>query len=231
MDPILHPRLKVCCILSHEEAALAVCAGASALGLVSAMPSGPGVIEEEMIADIVRSVPPPVATFLLTSRQSVVEIVAQYKRVRTSTIQVVDTLTQGTYAELRDQLPGIKIVQVIHVSGPESVDEAAALCGEVDAILLDSGRPNQAVKELGGTGRRHDWSVSRRIREAVSIPIFLAGGLRSDNVREAIREVGPFGIDVCSGVRTNGRLDPRKLEDFVRELRGDGGRDALPTPS
>jgi phosphoribosylanthranilate isomerase len=216
MDATAHPRVKICCIMSEAEARLAVQAGAHAIGLVSHMPSGPGVIRDELIARIAAVTPPAVATFLLTSRQSVTEIIAQHRVVRTSTIQLVDRMESGAYARLRDDLPGIKLVQVIHVTGPSSVAEALAVAPEIDALLLDSGRPDLPVKELGGTGRCHDWSLSRSIREASPKPVFLAGGLNPDNAAEAIAEVGPFGLDVCSGVRTEGRLDPKKLRRFVR---------------
>jgi phosphoribosylanthranilate isomerase len=213
MKPTRMPRIKICCIGSVDEASMAVEAGASALGLVSSMPSGPGVIGDELIAEIAATVPPAIGTFLLTSRQSVEEIVEQQSICRTNTIQICDRLICGTHHELKDALPGISIVQVIHVTGPESVDEAAAL-GDVDAILLDSGNQKLAVRELGGTGRTHDWALSLAIRERVTVPLFLAGGLRPENVKQAIREVGPFGIDVCSGVRTDGKLDPDKLTRF-----------------
>jgi phosphoribosylanthranilate isomerase len=218
MQPTRRPRLKVCCIQDVEEAHLAVRLGAAALGLVSAMPSGPGVIAEEMIAAIAGIVPPPVASFLLTSRQDVAGIVEQQRRTRVSTLQICDRLEPGAHRELRRALPGIALVQVVHVTGPESVEEAMAVAGEADAILLDSGNQSLAVKELGGTGRRHDWRLSRQIRESVPVPIFLAGGLRAENVQEAIAEVAPFALDVCSGVRTDGRLDPQKLERFVAAI-------------
>ncbi len=207
-------RVKVCCIASHEEAALAVRYGAHAIGLVSAMPSGPGPIAEELIAAIAARVPPPTRTFLLTSIQSAEGIVKQHRRLRTTTIQIVDRLVEGHHAEVREALPGVELVQVIHVGGPESVDEAAEIAPHVDALLLDSGNPRLAVKELGGTGRVHDWALSRAIREAAGVPIFLAGGLRAEIVRDAIARVGPFALDVCSGVRTDGSLDPTKLAAF-----------------
>jgi phosphoribosylanthranilate isomerase len=214
MEATRRPRVKVCCISSPEEARLAVRAGADALGLVSAMPSGPGVIDEDAIAEIASTVPPGVATFLLTSLDDVDAIVAQQRRCRTNTIQLVDRLPAGGHARLRAALPGIGIVQVVHVGGDESVEEAVAVSREVDAILLDSGNQSLAVKELGGTGRVHDWTISRRIREAAPVPIYLAGGLRSENAAEAIARVGPFGLDLCSGVRTEGRLDPSRLDRF-----------------
>lgn len=219
MRAILTPRVKICCISSVEEAALAITYGASALGFVSHMPSGPGVISDQEIAEIAATVPPPIGTFVLTSRQNASDIVAQHRFCRTNCIQICDHLTNGTHRELKDALPGISIVQVVHVVGPESVDEACAVARHVDAILLDSGNQKLAVKELGGTGKTHDWTVSRKIRESIDIPMFLAGGLTPENVAQAIREVGPFGLDLCSGVRTNGRLDETKLKRFFAAVR------------
>ena len=201
---------------------MAVEAGASALGLVSRMPSGPGVITDELIAEIAATVPPPIGTFLLTCRQDVDEIVAQQRACRTNTIQICDQLTRGEHRDLKQALPGIAIVQVVHVTGPESVEEAVAIAPWVDAILLDSGNQKLPVKELGGTGRTHNWAISREIRERIGVPMFLAGGLTPDNVAEAIETVGPFGVDLCSGVRTNGKLDPAKLTRFfgaINEIR------------
>ena len=208
------PRVKICCISSLAEAELAIRYGASALGLVSAMPSGPGVIDEDLIAEIAARVPPPIATFLLTCRQDAEAIIEQHRRLRTNTLQLVDRLERGTYADLRSALPGIALVQVIHVTGEDSIAEAQTIAPQVDALLLDSGNPSLAVKELGGTGRTHNWTISRRIRDAVGKPIFLAGGLNAENVAEAVREIGPFGLDLCSGVRTEGKLDEAKLAAF-----------------
>ena len=214
------PRVKICCISSLAEAEMAIRYGASALGLVSAMPSGPGVIEEDLIAEIAARVPPPVATFLLTSKQDVNSIIEQQRRLRANTIQIVDRLEQGSYDDLRSALPGISLVQVIHVTGEESVDEALSVAAHVDAILLDSGNQKLAVKELGGTGRTHDWRLSRKIREVAGVPIFLAGGLKPENVVDAIQAVEPFGLDLCSGVRTDGKLDEAKLVRFFECVAG-----------
>ncbi len=219
MEPTRAPRVKICCISSIAEARMAIEAGASALGLVSAMPSGPGVISEEQIAEIAATVPPPIATFLLTSRQDVDSIVEQQRRCRTNCVQLCDCVTSGSLGDLKVALPGVSIIQVIHVTGPESVEEAAAVASSVDAILLDSGNPSLAVKELGGTGRRHDWSLSRQIREQIDVPMFLAGGLKAENVGEAIAAVQPFGLDLCSGVRTDGKLDREKLGRFLAAVK------------
>lgn len=218
------PRVKICCISSVDEAAMAVEAGASALGLVSHMPSGPGVISDGLIAEIAASVPPAIGTFLLTSIQSVDEIIAQQRACGTNTIQICDHLTRGTHREIKQALPGISIVQVVHVTGPESIDEALSVAPHVDAILLDSGNQKLSVKELGGTGRTHNWTLSRTIRELVEVPLFLAGGLTSENVAEAIAAVQPFGLDLCSGVRSGGKLDPVKLHKFLAAA-GSAGSD------
>jgi phosphoribosylanthranilate isomerase len=211
------PRIKICCINSIEEAWTAIEYGASAVGLVARMPSGPGPISDELIRQIALSVPPPVATFLLTSETTVTEIIKHHHRTNTNTIQIVDALSEGTYSELKGALPNVKIVQVIHVIDENSVTEAIVNSQMVDALLLDSGNPKLQVKELGGTGRVHNWKLSRKIRDNSKCPVFLAGGLKPENVRQAIEEVQPFGIDICSGVRTDGHLDRQKLELFFKE--------------
>lgn len=199
---------------SVEEAWMAINHGASAVGLVSTMPSGPGSISEELIAEIAAQLPPAVSSFLLTCQQDADAIIDQQRRSRVNTIQICDRLKSGDHQLLREALPGISLVQVVHVTGLESINEATSVAPFVDGILLDSGNKSLPVKELGGTGRTHDWKVSACIREVVEVPVFLAGGLNSTNVAEAIEQVGPFGVDVCTGVRTDGKLDETKLLSF-----------------
>lgn len=193
---------------------MAVGAGASAIGLVSAMPSGPAVIPEDRIAEIVRSQAGGVDTFLLTSQRDPARILRQHERTRTRTLQLVDRLPAGAHQTLRAALPDVKLVQVIHVQDETSVREALRIAPACDALLLDTGRPQAEPRELGGTGRVHDWSLSREIVKRVGVPVYLAGGLTPDNVREAVATVQPYGVDLCSGVRTAGRLDAEKLDAF-----------------
>jgi len=197
---------------------LAIKYGASALGLVSEMPSGPGVIDDDSIAEIASMIPPPIATFLLTSKQNADDIVIQHTKTRTNTLQLVDHLPQSELIKLKEKLPEIKLVQVIHVLDEQSIEEAVSVQNYVDALILDSGNPKLKVKELGGTGRIHNWEISRKIVNAVKIPVFLAGGLNPKNVREAMETVQPYGLDLCSGVRTNGNLDEMKLNLFFKEV-------------
>lgn len=209
-------KVKICCIASIEEAALALAHGAAALGLVSAMPSGPGVISDDRIREIAAWAPAGVRTFLLTSRTDPREIAAQVQDAGVNTVQIVDALAPGAYAVLRALVPRVRVVQVIHMRGLESVDEALLLAPRVDEILLDSGDPTAAVKELGGTGRTHDWTLSRRIAEQAGVPVWLAGGLNAGNVRTALDSARPHGLDLCSGVRVEGKLSAERLAAFMR---------------
>ncbi|MBI2417828.1 MAG: phosphoribosylanthranilate isomerase [Ignavibacteriales bacterium] len=211
-------RVKICCINSVQEATLAVRYGAAALGLVGKMPSGPGVIDDEVIRQIVKTVPPPIATFLLSSETKAEDIIAHQKITNANTLQLVDRVMQDEYTIIREALPTVKVVQVIHVLDEASIDEALSYAGIADALLLDSGNPNLQVKLLGGTGNVHNWDISRKIVEQSSIPVFLAGGLHVGNVAEAITSVHPFGIDICSGLRTNGMLNEEKLYGFMSQV-------------
>ncbi len=211
-------KIKICCIKNITEANLAIKYGAYAIGLVSEMPSGPGVISEREISKIAELVPKNIKTFLLTSKQSSHEIISQLKRCKTNTVQIVDKLSEGTYEEIRTALPDIEIIQVIHALNKNTIHEAITISKDVDGLLLDSGNPNLNTKVLGGTGKTHNWELSKEICNSVDIPVFLAGGLNPNNISEAIKAVNPNGVDLCSGVRTNGNLDENKLASFVKNV-------------
>lgn len=197
---------------------MAIEAGASGIGLVSHMPSGPGVIDEKTIEKIATATPPNIATFLLTSLTDPAAVIDQVRHTGVNTVQLCDRMPVGAHAELRAALPGVSVVQVIHVADEGSIIEARDCQDQVDMLLLDSGNQDLAVKELGGTGRIHDWTLSRRIVVEVAVPVFLAGGLRTENVAKAIRTVRPYGVDLCSGVRTLGALDGEALSRFVEAV-------------
>ena len=209
-------RVKICCISSVDEANIAINNGAWALGLVGNMPSGPETISDLTIAQIASSVPNHIKTFLLTSETTAEGIIAHHRRTLTNMIQIVDAVDLDVYGVLRKELPEISIVQVIHVIDQSSVNTALKITPHVDALLLDSGNPNLEIKELGGTGQTHNWEFSSEIVARSPIPVFLAGGLGADNVKSAIEKVSPFGIDLCSKVRTNNRLDEQKLKLLMR---------------
>lgn len=211
-------KVKICCISSVEEARLAVAYGAAAIGLVGRMPSGPGIITDELIHAIAKTVPPPIQTFLLTSETTTDNIIEHHMKVNTTTIQIVDALSGREYHKIREAIPNVQLVQVIHVLDEGSIKEAIEISEFVDAILLDSGNPNLPTKVLGGTGKTHNWDLSKKIREEINLPVFLAGGINKDNIKKAIEHVQPYGIDLCSSVRTNGQLDESKLEALFNAL-------------
>ena len=210
--------VKICCIQSHEEAALAVRHGARALGLVSEMPSGWGPIPEARIAEIARGIPALVSSMLLTSKRSANEVIAQIRLCRTNSVQIVDTFPSSGYAEIREHCPGVEIFQAVHVLDDTAIEQAISLAPHVDGLILDTGSPHSEVPVLGGTGKTHDWSISRRIVEKADCPVFLAGGLKPGNVGEAIRTVQPYGIDLCTGVRTDLALDEVLLSAFMQAV-------------
>ena len=212
------PRIKVCCISSVEEAQLAIRAGVSALGLVSKMPSGPGVLSWDSITEIAANVPPGVASFLLTSSQDAASIIAEQRMTKVNTIQIVDELLDGGYEDIRTALPGVGIVQVIHVNDESALNEAQRIAPFVDALLLDSGQPNANIKTLGGTGNAHDWHISASIVKKINKPVYLAGGLKPENIEHAIKLVRPFGVDVCSGLRVENQLNTERLKLFCQKV-------------
>lgn len=212
-------KIKICCISSQEEARIAISSGVDVLGLVAKMPSGPGTIDDILIRDIVSIIPKHIDSFLLTPKTNPYEIIEHQRFTGASCVQLVDAVAIEDYHILRTHLPNVKLIQVIHVTGEESIQEAKKYEKLADMILLDSGNPNLAIKELGGTGRKHDWEISRKIVESVSIPVFLAGGLNPDNIHEAIEAVNPYGLDICSGVRSNGKLDLEKLSRLIKAIR------------
>ena len=202
----MRTRIKICCIASIDEAQLAIAAGADALGLVAAMPSGPGPIPDARIAQIAAWTPPPVATFLLTSETTAQAIAEHVRATQPSTVQIVGHIDPGEVEKLARLLPHVRRVQVIHVEGPEALNLIPAYAPHVHAFLLDS-------------GRTHDWSVSARFVRASPRPVFLAGGLDDTNVADALRQVRPYGIDLCSRVRTDGKLDVMKLALLMAAVR------------
>ena len=210
-------QLKVCCMKSLDEVLLAHQYGAHAVGLVGEMPSGPGMISDDQAKALAAAAPPDLETFLLSSRTTAESISAHVDYCKPSTVQIVWHVDTAVHEELaRTHL--VRRVQVIHVEDESAIELAQTYAPVVDALLLDSGKPSAQTIELGGTGRTHDWSLSREIVNSVSVPVYLAGGLNPDNIRAAVDAVDPYGVDLCTGVRTNGVLDQEKLAAFTKGL-------------
>lgn len=215
-------RIKACCMASIAEMQMAVAAGVDAVGLVARMPSGPGPIADDLIADIAAAVPPPVTAFLLTSETRADAIADHVRRTGAPVVQIVSHIDPAEAARLAQLLPHTRRVQVIHVESEAALAMIADYAPHIHAFLLDSGRPGAAIPTLGGTGDIHDWAISARFVAASPRPVFLAGGLNAANVGAAIAQVRPFGVDVCSGIRSDGVLDIAKLNAFAAAVRQAG---------
>lgn len=211
--------IKICCMASVDEARLAHAAGATAVGLVGEMPSGPGVIGVDAAASIVQALPSDIDTFFLTSQTRAGEIEQELKQCGANTVQIVRHIEPQEHERLCAALPQVRRVQVVRVEDESALSLIERYGQVVDAFLLDSGRTRGAVPQFGGTGSVHDWSISQRFVEATHLPVFLAGGLSSNNIFDAIAAVRPAGVDVCSGVRTDGVLNPAKLQAFMSEIK------------
>jgi phosphoribosylanthranilate isomerase len=217
----MRTRIKICCMASLDEVRLAIRAGADAVGLIgkSAQPSSPRAVDDRTVAELAASVPPPIATFMLTSERTAQGIACLVQAAGASTVQICSHLAPAESEELSRRLSSTRRVQVIHVEDQGALELIAPYAPFVHAFLLDSGRPGLPSPVYGGTGLTHDWSVSAEFVKRIARPVFLAGGLTAANVGDAIRRVRPFGVDLCSGTRTAGRLDPEKLYAFTAAVR------------
>ena len=214
----MRTKVKICCIANTNEAEIAIAHGADALGLVGPMPSGPGTISLDTAREIANQTPPPISTFLLTAETKANQIAEQVQYVGTDTVQIVNHVEVEELKKLKTLLPNIRRVQVIHVESSSALNLIKEYEPFADAFLLDSGRPLAATPELGGTGRTHDWSISKKIVIDSSRPVFLAGGLNAENVADAVQQVQPYGVDLCSGVRKGYDLHEASLRSFMKSL-------------
>jgi phosphoribosylanthranilate isomerase len=197
-------RAKLCGIRSENDLRIALAAGADAIGFISGTTHfSEDALDAERAAELSRLAPPFVTRVLVTHLEEASAILELADRVGVDAIQVHGLVTTETVRDVRKHAAGRKIVKAVHVTGPEAVDAARRIASDCDAVLLDS----RTADRLGGTGRTHDWSVSATIAETLhdlGCPVILAGGLRPDNVADAIDRVRPFAVDVNSGVETAG---------------------------
>jgi phosphoribosylanthranilate isomerase len=210
-------RVKICGIKSIDEAWMAVDAGADAFGLiVGATHKTEDVLKPETAHYILKEAPPYISSVLVTHLTTAKEILAIYTKVPACHIQLQDNISIDEIDKLRKNLKHVKLIKAIHVVRKDAVDAAKYFAPNVDALLLDS----KTRFRIGGTGKVHDWNISRDIVESIEIPIILAGGLTPENVVEAIKKVRPFGVDVNTGVKfPDGTKNPQLIKDFVSRAR------------
>lgn len=206
-------RVKICGITREPDRECAVRAGADAVGFITDVPvETPREIPPERAGDLVSGVPPFVTSVLVTMPGTPAEAVELSERTGADAIQVHGTLTPEEVETLGER---VDIPVIAAVDGGETAIEAYAEAAS--ALLVDSTGEDGG----GGTGRTHDWDRSRELREEISTPLILAGGLTPENVAGAVERVDPFAVDTASGVeRTGGQKDPEAVERFVRRAEG-----------
>ncbi len=212
-------RVKICGNKRVEDALQAIRLGADAIGLlVGQEHASRDFITPALAASIARQLPPFCAIVLATHINSVKEVLQLANFIGVNALQLHGDSTPEDIIQIRKNLPNIKIIKSVHVVDNKSTGAVGKYIGVVDAILLDT--INLKTKQIGGTGKTHDWNISRKIVEEYDIPIVLAGGLSPDNVAEAVKFVKPYGVDVNTGTKgEDGFKDYGKLELFIRRAK------------
>lgn len=208
-------KTKICGINSLRNAQIALECGADALGfLVGITHLAEDKITAENAKRIIQTLPSSVYSVAVTHLRDSRKIIELCRYLGVNALQIHDYISPEEVAFCRKELPDVRILKAVHVidGQPDKALAAAKSFEDVcDAILLDS----RTAERLGGTGKTHDWSISRMIVEQVSVPVILAGGLTPSNVADAVKTVRPFGVDVNSGVEIDGDKDRQKVLDFI----------------
>lgn len=208
-------------IAGADEATTLVSCGADLLGFPLGTRGDKGDVDGVEAGRIVRTLRPPVYGVLITYATSATAISALCRRLSFPIVQLHGDVAVDEVKRLAELSPGLCLVKTLVVRGADAsrILEDVDRYGEhVDAFLTDTF--DEATGRWGATGRTHDWSVSRRVVERSPRPVLLAGGLHPENVRRAIAEVGPAGVDAHTGVEGSaGRKDRRLVERFVESAR------------
>jgi phosphoribosylanthranilate isomerase len=206
-------RAKICGIRDPGARDAAVASGADAVGFVVEIPRSRRSIGRKEAKSLIRGLPPFVSSVVVMEPKSAAEAASIALDTGADVLQVNGTLAAEDLSTLREMVAARLVATVPAVPG--ALEEARRIAEVADALLVDS----QEGGKLGGTGAVHDWNLSADLVEAVGAPVILAGGLSPENVAEAIRAVGPYAVDVSTGVETEGRKDPAKIAAFLREVR------------
>lgn len=210
--------VKICGIRSIEDARAAVVAGADELGFHVGLTGGRVPLESEHAARIIAELPESASGVVVTSIAESGKLIELVRATGADIVQLYGDATPETILEVKKALPDVQVWKVLNVADEGSIAEAKKYERAADAIALDTLNKETGVR--GGTGKVHDWNISRKIVESVSIPVILAGGLNPDNVAEAIRAVNPFGVDVNSGVsNADGTKDVGKVRMFAERAK------------
>jgi phosphoribosylanthranilate isomerase len=209
-------RVKICGITREEDLAFAVAAGADAVGFLVGVPSSPRNLTLERAEMLLRQVPVFVDSVVVTAPQSINGLAEICERLKPTAIQIHGKKNFEA-SEIRERIKDTRLIKTVYVTEDALNETAIEELKTFDAVLLDSFTKGQ----YGGTGRVHDWTLSRQIKEAVDpVSVILAGGLNPENVKEAIMAVEPYAVDVASGVEANpGIKDQGKVRAFLENAK------------
>ncbi len=221
-------RIKICGLRTPEDIEVAERAGADAVGFITEVPvESPRKLDSDTAAALVAKVPKCLDSVMVIMPENAGQALDLIEKVRPDIVQVHSGLPLPELEILREntEIPIIKALSVPAGPGASKLRNLAErlleeVCeldesGYVDSVLLDSG----LAGKTGGTGCVHDWSLSRQIAKECRLPLILAGGLKPENVREAISTVSPYAVDTASGVETGGKKDALKIQSFIQEVR------------
>ena len=209
-------RTKICGITREEDLTVAMDAGADAIGFLVGVPSSPRNLTLERAETLLDQVPIFIDSIVVTAPKSIEWLVEIYERLKPSGIQIHGKEELDS-SIIHEKIEDVNLIKTVYVTEDALNETVIKDLKTFDAVLLDSFSQGQ----YGGTGKVHDWILSRQIKEAVSpIPVILAGGLNPENVKEAILAVEPYAVDVASGVEANpGIKDQSKVRAFVENAK------------
>lgn len=202
-------KVKVCGIMDESDLSSALLGGADAVGFIVEIDGSRHRLSASSVSKLIDLVPIFTKSVAVIAPDSLEKAVLLAQKTGADILQVHGTLDPEEIYELKK-----RVTQKIIAAVPPSRD-AQRMAQVADSVLLDTFKDGR----LGGTGETHDWSVSAALAKDIRVPVILAGGLNASNVGEAIRVVRPYAVDVSSGVETEGRKDPEKVADFVRQVR------------
>jgi phosphoribosylanthranilate isomerase len=208
-------KVKICGITSNEDLVTAVEAGADAVGFVVNVPSSPRNLALGEAERLMKNTPVFVKNVVVTVPKRLSELIETYERLRPDILQIHGHNLSDSV--IREKLANTRLIRAIQVKSDYAVDEAIKATNTFDAILVDSFVPGR----LGGTGKVHNWELSKRVRQKIHPkPLILAGGLNPENVQGAIRVVKPYAVDVSSGIESQpGIKDSKKVFEFIKNAK------------
>ncbi len=208
-------KVKICANKSVDEAKMCLDAGADIIGiLVGQEHNSNDFIDKYKAKEITNFVDKRCKVSLVTHLTDADKIIELTKFIGNDIIQLHSDIKEDEVEKIYKSLPNVKLVRLIHISKDGKICTNYKKVQYVDYYLLDSF--NLKTNQVGGTGLIHDWNKSSELIKELNKPVFLAGGLNPDNVKQAVSLAHPYGVDVNSGCKNKlGMKDKNKVKNFI----------------